>query len=176
MSEIRPIETVFLGYRFRSRLEARWAVFFEALGLEWEYEPEGFELGGGERYLPDFYLPQMDSHRGMYVEVKREGAPFDDRCRKLAFGQSCPVLLVEGAPAPASYRYFAKGNEYRPDYDGDACFSDKYLSPRQSECRLFVSIGCPEDYSHDFNPQVAWAAREARQARFEHNERPRRYR
>ena len=47
MEQIKAIETVYKGYKFRSRLEARWAVFFDALGVEWEYEPEGFELGGG---------------------------------------------------------------------------------------------------------------------------------
>jgi hypothetical protein len=40
---INAIETHYKGYRFRSRLEARWAVFFDALGYEWQYEPEGFE-------------------------------------------------------------------------------------------------------------------------------------
>ena len=38
--DIKPIETVYNGYRFRSRLEARWAVFFDAAGIEYEYEPE----------------------------------------------------------------------------------------------------------------------------------------
>jgi hypothetical protein len=42
---IKAIETRYKGYRFRSRLEARWAVFFDALGVEWEYEKEGFDLG-----------------------------------------------------------------------------------------------------------------------------------
>lgn len=51
---MKAIETIYKGYRFRSRLEARWAVFFDALGYEWEYEPEGYEMSGGERYLPDF--------------------------------------------------------------------------------------------------------------------------
>ena len=54
MGQIRAIETEYNGYRFRSRLEARWAVFFDALGVEYEYEPEGFELPSGKRYLPDF--------------------------------------------------------------------------------------------------------------------------
>ncbi len=31
-------ETYYDGYRFRSRLEARWAVFFNNIGLEYEYE------------------------------------------------------------------------------------------------------------------------------------------
>jgi len=42
MAEIKAIETVYNGYKFRSRLEARWAVFFDALGIEYEYEKEGF--------------------------------------------------------------------------------------------------------------------------------------
>lgn len=62
---IKPIETIYKGYRFRSRLEARWAVFFDDLEEEWEYEKEGFEVDG-ERYLPDFYLPEKD----LWVEIK----------------------------------------------------------------------------------------------------------
>lgn len=54
MGGIRSIETEYNGYRFRSRLEARWAIFFDALGVDYEYEPEGFELPSGKRYLPDF--------------------------------------------------------------------------------------------------------------------------
>ena len=42
---IKAIETQYKGYRFRSRLEARWAVFFDALQVRWDYELEGFDLG-----------------------------------------------------------------------------------------------------------------------------------
>lgn len=41
---IQAIETQYAGCRFRSRLEARWAVFFDTLDIRWEYEPEGFEV------------------------------------------------------------------------------------------------------------------------------------
>lgn len=63
---IKPIETQYKGYRFRSRLEARWAVFFDTLGLNWEYEPEGYDLGPAGYYLPDFYLRD----KGLFVEIK----------------------------------------------------------------------------------------------------------
>lgn len=69
MNDIKPIETVYNGYRFRSRLEARWAVFFDAAGIEYQYEPEGFQVYLGDetvRYLPDFYLPGLST----YAEVK----------------------------------------------------------------------------------------------------------
>ena len=63
---IKAIETQFKGYRFRSRLEARWAVFFDALGIQWEYEKEGYDLGELGWYLPDFWLPEFNQ----WVEVK----------------------------------------------------------------------------------------------------------
>lgn len=68
--EIKAIETEYNGYRFRSRLEARWALFFDKAGIQYEYELEGFELSEGVRYLPDFYLPEYL----IYVEVKPEHA------------------------------------------------------------------------------------------------------
>lgn len=66
---IKPIETIYNGYRFRSRLEARWAVFFDFANIKYEYEPEGFEVCDGDikyKYLPDFYLPEFN----VYAEVK----------------------------------------------------------------------------------------------------------
>ena len=67
---MKAIETIYNGYRFRSRLEARWAVFFDEMGIKYEYEPEGFELSDGTRYLPDFYLPELKC----YVEIKHSEA------------------------------------------------------------------------------------------------------
>ena len=71
-NNIKPIKTIYKGYRFRSRLEARWAVFFDACGVEWEYEPEGFDLGDGICYLPDFLLHGVKGYveGDLYVEVK----------------------------------------------------------------------------------------------------------
>lgn len=76
---IKAIETRYAGCRFRSRLEARWAVFFDTLGIRWEYEPEGFELPSG-RYLPDFWFPD---HR-LYGEVKGDLSTPGDLDRLLA--------------------------------------------------------------------------------------------
>ena len=63
---IKAIETVYKGIRFRSRLEARWAVFFDKGRIRWKYETEGFATEDGTKYLPDFYLPDLD----IWVEVK----------------------------------------------------------------------------------------------------------
>lgn len=62
---IKAIGAVYNGYRFRSRLEARWAMFFDFLGIPYVYEPEGLKIGG-ICYLPDFYLPDCKQ----FFEVK----------------------------------------------------------------------------------------------------------
>lgn len=64
--KLKAIETVYGGHRFRSRLEARWAILFDALGLNWEYEMEGFEFEDGTKYLPDFFIYDTN----WFIEVK----------------------------------------------------------------------------------------------------------
>lgn len=98
--EIKPIETEYAGHRFRSRLEARWAVAFDLLCLQWRYEAEGYDLDG-VRYLPDFHLPVVAAGvggGGCHVEVKGE-LDHDslDKLVRLA-GTVGPVLLVHDLP------------------------------------------------------------------------------
>ena len=62
------IETVYRGINFRSRLEARWAAFFDQVGWKWDYEP--FDLDG---YIPDFLIT---GRRDILVEV-RPGRRYD---------------------------------------------------------------------------------------------------
>lgn len=89
MTTIQAIETEYAGCRFRSRLEARWAVFFDALGIKWLYEPQGFELPSGEWYLPDFHLTEM----GLWVEVK--GSEDDFRADGAKYAEA--ALTLEGS-------------------------------------------------------------------------------
>lgn len=58
------IPTTYKGVRFRSRLEARWAAFFDSVAWQWSYEP--FDLNG---YIPDFVLAMNPP---LLVEVKPE--------------------------------------------------------------------------------------------------------
>ena len=39
----KAINTEYKGHLFRSRLEAKWAVFFDEIGVRWEYEKEDFK-------------------------------------------------------------------------------------------------------------------------------------
>ena len=102
MNTIAAIPTEYKGYRFRSRLEARWAVFFDLCGMQWEYEPEGFSLGDGRGYLPDFLLHNVETlHAGgtkilhdLWVEVKGELTK-DDAEKILIF---CGIGIDEDCP------------------------------------------------------------------------------
>jgi hypothetical protein len=80
-TQLRAIETYAYGYRFRSRLEARWAVFFTKLGVNWEYEPQGFNLGE-QAYLPDFRVTTGDLV--YWYEIKPKGTSTCDKFEKFA--------------------------------------------------------------------------------------------
>jgi hypothetical protein len=70
-TRLTPIPTWYANRLFRSRLEARWAVFFDQLGISWEYEPQGY-LVDGRPYLPDFLLDGKT-----WAEVKGAEAELD---------------------------------------------------------------------------------------------------
>lgn len=57
------IPTTYNGVNFRSRLEAKWAAFFDLAGWRWNYEP--IDLN---RWIPDFVLHGADGK--VLVEVK----------------------------------------------------------------------------------------------------------
>jgi hypothetical protein len=94
------IPTKYRGTMFRSRLEARWAAFFDLLGWEWVYEPID-----GHGYVPDFALMGACP---VLVEVKPDLA-VDDLERYVAkvraglFGLwEHDVLIVGATPLPRS--------------------------------------------------------------------------
>jgi hypothetical protein len=92
---IKAIETYYSGYRFRSRLEARWAVFFDAITIKYQYEPEGYILADGTPYLPDFYLPDY----GYYVEIKGK-EPTDAEKLKAASLDKQTYIFYGDVPYP----------------------------------------------------------------------------
>ena len=95
-SSVKPIETVYNGYRFRSRLEARWAVFLDSFGEEWEYEREGYELPSG-RYLPDFWLPRLQC----WLEIKPTQPTEHEKelCEDLNSEVGDAVIICQGRPS-----------------------------------------------------------------------------
>lgn len=99
---VKPIQTRWKGYQFRSRLEARWAVCFDSLGIDWSYEPEGFDLGEAGCYLPDFYMPTLDA----WVEVKPGKLNVSERGKAFALSSATnkPVIELRDIPDPDKVR------------------------------------------------------------------------
>jgi len=98
-------DTIYRDYEFRSRLEARWAVFFDLMDLDWSYELEGYELDGAS-YLPDFLLYNMGpkEEQRHYVEVKSPAYTSElDKASLFASQVHESILLAIGKPDYKSY-------------------------------------------------------------------------
>jgi len=185
----KAIETEYNGYRFRSRTEARWAVFFDVLGLKYEYEKEGYDLGAAGHYLPDFWLPDL----GLWVEIKG-GDPSVAELRKakaLCEATKDTVAIFAGPPwysiARALFEYngaedeaidssYWSGDDDFYDYekqDGDGCYYQGWSTWGLTEhgYRLIVLVES-DDVFAAHGEDLDWAYLEARGARFEHGEKP----
>ena len=110
---ITALPAKYAGTRYRSRMEARWAVFMDHMGIKFEYESEGFELGG-VCYLPDFYIPKLD----VFMEIKNPLAENGGRKPKILAEKSGKnVYLFVSNPATPNW------DDY--DREGATCyFSD----------------------------------------------------
>ncbi|UKS29983.1 hypothetical protein LOZ80_14015 [Paenibacillus sp. HWE-109] len=174
-TSIKAIETKYDGYRFRSRLEARWAVFFNALGIEYQYEIEGYEMGS-LRYLPDFYIPSLDR----WFEVK--GKPLnvaeikkcEEFCRRKD-NENIKFSILIGAPDALKIDRFFGIKEYVWEWPSKK-YPDNYriLAPDdliQTEyySRFFLGLWVIPNVNEE---ELAKAAIMARKARFEFGEIP----
>jgi len=96
INKIKPLPTEYRGVKYRSRTEARWAVFLDECQVSFTYEPEGFDLGG-EWYLPDFWIPSAN----VWLEVKgiKPNIREEKLACRLSLATGCPVLIAIGAPS-----------------------------------------------------------------------------
>jgi hypothetical protein len=157
---IKAIETRYKGYRFRSRLEARWAVFFDSIGMEWVYEPEGFDLGPLGLYLPDFFV-HGNGHRGPYIEIKPT-RPNENEIHKLisVCDDKCAYgLMLWGVP----------GEEGFLDIHKDGFIERDSADDEIDLAEALVRYSYTRWLSHS---DYLSACGRARAARFEHGERP----
>jgi hypothetical protein len=114
---LKPIETAYRGVIFRSRLEARWALFFDWLKVRWFYEFEGFRLPSGN-YVPDFWLPDV---KKTWVEIKPDEPTKDEaiKCGEFATATGNRVVCFGGEPG------FWMPDPYAIDIEGRAqCFTE----------------------------------------------------
>lgn len=175
MTGINPIETVYKGYRFRSRLEARWAVFFDAMGMPYQYEKEGYDLKEAGWYLPDFWLPEQNCFIEIRPAVK---FVYDTKCAALSYLSNETVLYIAGEPYFKEYRIAI----YEPDMARAMPNSNPYQFAVCRRCAgIWIyddkgtcqNLNCSSDCNSDRYPllkdnRLLAAYTKARQARFEH--------
>jgi hypothetical protein len=170
MSKVKAIETEYNGYKFRSRLEARWAVFFDAMGFDWVYEPEGYHLLDGRLYLPDFYIcASKEEKRKMFIEVKPTEFTKEEEslCLQLTELTLEETGMLVGVPDYKIHNYWRwdSGDGSFGPIKGEFCFV-------RGKWGIFYEPGYDAETLRDINPDLQKAITEARQARFEHGQTP----
>ena len=178
---MKAIETKYNGYRFRSRLEARWAVFFDELGIEYQYEPEGYNLGSIGWYLPDFYLPSLE----IYCEAKGPEPTHEEmvKCIKIQEGMNQKCVILRDIPNLYGKTKFSNlilkfTEEKWHDYKAETCLFN--ICEECGHLGLFSLDYSWREYSFcpicgkasEYNGGIEDAYDKARQARFEHGEHP----
>jgi len=133
---IQAIETTYKGYRFRSRLEARWAVFFDALGVRYEYEPQGFKVGD-EWYLPDFHLPDLR----LWVEIKGQEPTDAERRKCCAFSTALEAERMAQPDGVHDYLEMVVGHPWPGEY-GIRYVAPDAIAPHGSVDEWLVCLIC----------------------------------
>jgi hypothetical protein len=155
---MKAINTHFDNLYFRSRLEARWAVYFKSLGIEYVYEMEGYNFDGFN-YLPDFYFPKYD----FYGEVKHEHFGDVDAKKWNSFVTNIkkPLIIFDGMPNVKPLKSLFWEEAILTEYN-----TIPFCDLLKESFGYFFHGG--EDWS-DFEPYKS-AVSNARKARFEHGE------
>jgi hypothetical protein len=147
-------------------LEARWAVYFDAMKLRWDYEHEGYTLVNGNRYLPDFWLPELDC----FAEVKPFGFTREEFAK--ASLRPRPCILLDGTPDVIPYfvagelshgdsQVISLEDRYRDYLSGISMFR-VWLDVSAYKRRLWFDFDDGNSYDRDEAQQYVDMARAAR--------------
>lgn len=157
---IKSINTKYKGYYFRSRLEARWAVYFDSLEIKWEYEKEGFHLGE-YNYLPDFWLPELH----MWAEVKPMEFTEEEVVKAKLLVEATGFSILKLVGIPERKTYFAIENS---SYECEYILSNYHNYP-QEERRFYSMPGYEEEIFLNCFDDIDNCVEKAKSARFEYN-------
>lgn len=158
-SGIKPIPTKYHGVLFRSRLEARYAVLFNELGLKWEYEAQGFDLEKLGWYLPDFRV-EGDSGKRYFIEIKPIPLT-DEEENKVKALQGCPPEHGDGALAVV-------GTPEVPIIEWTGSFSAEWNQLCHTQLGM-LCLSLLEERPFNYN-RIETAVKAAKQSRFEHGQ------
>lgn len=143
--------TRYNGVNFRSRLEAKWAAFFDILKINWGYEPVDFQ-----HWSPDFVLKGRTG--SIYAEVKPiewEGIMTRhmlsqvkyrtdlDKVRKT----NIPAIVLGVGPAQLiGYGEQLSDERYRRMVSYDAAILGVFVCPKQDDVPLIIKDSLGENF------------------------------
>jgi hypothetical protein len=156
-------------------------VFLSALGLEWDYEREGFVIEG-ERYLPDFWLPSIGGSDersmgwGQWLEIKPTW-PLTEAQVKLyaATARETGHLLYAACGSPWAHKVYIFAHHHcgEPPRIPLCEAASLYENRHTGEAILFSTLPRMQRIFAFSRPgDLIRAQSEARSARFEFGEAP----
>ena len=174
-------KNIYNGYHFRSQTEARWAMIFDKLNIDYVYEPDCYVLQFKNKeinYLPDFYLTRLNR----FIEVKNMGSqpPLLEECRKaMLLAQQntfkAPVTILFGEIHKNQNLKHGSGRSYF--FNGEIKFCD--LLTQCPHCHLIdfcengklkhMTCACVQRYPEESNhtaEKIVKVLKEMRQYRF----------
>jgi hypothetical protein len=179
----RGIPTWHNGVLYRSRGEAKWAVFLDRLEVPFEYETQGFDTDGSW-YLPDFVIfaatgtiwaERKDSWEGDPDGVAKFRRFADQRPKKSRAALLIGLPSVDGehlviggdidAESPGDGPWEDSGQTWRPCPSGhhfDLAYPGKYRSKLADD-------GCPPVPGNPGEGRIEAAVAKALSARFKYS-------
>lgn len=98
-TELMP--TSFRGVTYRTRIEARWAVFFDRLGVTFHYKPEKLELPDRQCCTPTFYVHEFEAYIWVFASSSEILIEESELAFKLFKSEQVNhVWLIMGPPNP----------------------------------------------------------------------------
>ena len=180
---IPAIPTLYAGVLYRSRTEARWAKFWRELGIEPDYEPQGYVTTTGKPYLPDFMIHAALGR--LWVEVKGSWesdpqgiAKFRAFAAERPFPAETRAVLLTGPPTLDGRFLVIGGDDSQDDplkgyWEDDSqqwrpCVSGHHFDlayPGLFRAK-FAEDGCADDFGGNGETKLRDAVSAALSARF----------
>lgn len=101
---VMPKETLYRGINFKTEIEAKWAVFFDAAEIPYEYQNDPFTLADKREYRPSFFLPWFDAYLTV-IDRKTEWETicWHEESMRMMYegdptGDGCMTMIIIGTP------------------------------------------------------------------------------
>ncbi len=119
---------------YTTKLEAKWAVFFDNLNIKYDYEPRRKNVLSGKVYIPKFYLHKYDIFADIHPQ-KKETAELE---KEYKFATQNNLLIIFGEPAIDGYVVKYIGDSFSDDVPSPYMDNAVFAMGRRTDCLYLV--------------------------------------